>query len=170
MSNQIDLFSEGLEKYPASTVFTENLAIALWLALGTVIISQISFFIGMIYIVAALIMILIVMRKLICVNCYYYDKRCHVGWGKISGLLFKKGSVEEFAGCAGQKVAPALFGLLALIPIVFGIISMVRDFSIDKLILFLLLIAVVVYSSVISRKMSCAKCKMKLACPGSAAK
>jgi hypothetical protein len=169
MNNQINLFNQGLEKYPASIVITENLAIILWLLFGTMILFQVSIILGIVYVTAALIMILFVMRKLICTKCYYYGKRCHVGWGKISGLLFKEGAIEEFTGCPGQKVAPLLFGLLALLPVVFGIISMVRDFSVYKIVLFSLLIVVVVYSSVISRKNSCAKCKMRLVCPGSAA-
>ncbi|MBN2039070.1 MAG: hypothetical protein JW864_03450 [Spirochaetes bacterium] len=169
MGNQINLFNEGLEKYPVQAVITENLSIAIWLTLGTFIISQISFILSLIFLTAALIMIIIIMRKLICTGCYYYGKRCHVAWGNISALLYKQGKIEEFSGCTGQKIAPVLFGLMALIPAVSGIISMILNFSVYKLMLFILLLAVILYSSVISRKMSCAKCKMKIICPGSAA-
>jgi len=170
MKNQINLFEEGLEEYPWSVVLIENLVLAIWILLGTILIAQFSLLIGLIYMVSALVMILVVMRKLICTCCYYYGKNCHVGWGKISSLLFKQGKIEEFGTCTGQKVAPILFGLLALIPMIFGFISLLKDFGIDKLVLVILLVASILYSSVISRKKSCQKCKMKLVCPGSAAK
>ncbi len=170
MENQINLFDDGLEEYPWSVVVIENLVLALWIFLGTIVITQVNLLIGMIYIASALFMILIVMRKLICTRCYYYGKRCHVGWGKISSLLFDQGNIEEFNTCAGQKVAPILFGLLALIPMIFGVISLVKDFKISKLVLVSVLLCTILYSSVVARKKSCAKCKVKLICPGSASK
>ncbi len=170
MGNNIKLFDEGLEEYPMSVVLIENLVLAIWILLGTIVILQESLIIGVFYVAGALLMILVVMRKIICTHCYYYGKRCHVGWGKISSLLFKKGNIETFSTCSGQKVAPLLFMLLALIPMLFGIGSLVRDFRIYKLVLVALLLSAILYSTIVTRKKSCGSCKVKLICPGSAVK
>jgi len=170
MEKEIALFEEGLNEYTWTTVISENLALAIWILLGSILISQISLITGLAYMLFALVMILVVMRKLICTRCFYYGKRCHVGWGKISSALFKKEEIEKFSTCAGQKIAPVLFGLLAIIPVIFGIISMVSAFSVLKCVLFILMAGAILYSSIFARKKSCEKCKMKLVCPGSAAK
>lgn len=169
MGNGNSLFDKGLEEYPLSVVLIENIVLALWIVLGTIFVSQISVIIGLIYIACALIVILVVMRKLLCTHCYYYGKRCHVGWGKISSILYDKGNLDEFSTCVGQKIAPIFFGLLALIPMIFGSISLLKNFMISKLILMILLLGTILYSSIVTRKESCGKCKMKNVCTGSAA-
>jgi len=170
MQNEVALFDEGLNEYSWTTVVSENLVLAIWILLGSILISQISLITGLAYMIFALVMILVVMRKLVCTHCFYYGEKCHVGWGKISSALFEKGEIEEFSSCAGQKVAPLLYGLLAIIPVIFGIISMVSAFSILKCVLFILMVGAILYSSIFARRKSCAKCKMKIVCAGSAAK
>jgi len=123
MTKNIELFPEGLEEYPRSAVLLENILIFLWIILGTFLISKISLFFRILYLSAAMIMILLVMRRLLCVNCYYYGKRCHVAWGKISSRLYKQGDLDDFKTCPGQTMAPIFFGLSALIPLVFGLID-----------------------------------------------
>ena len=170
MESNIKLFDKGLEEYPWSVVIVENMALALWILVGTLISSEFNIIVGWSYLGFALLMIVVILRKMVCTRCYYYGKRCHVGWGYISKILFKKCDTEEFKSCLGIKVAPIVYGTLALIPVILGIITLINKFTMSLLILFLLMISFVIYSSVIARKNSCSKCKMKLLCPGSAAK
>ena len=170
MNNDLKLFNDGLEKYPISIVLIENIVLSLWILIGSFLITQFNLLLGLVYISCALIMILFVMRKLICTSCYYYGKTCHVGWGKLASFLYKQGQIEEFSTCIGQKIAPIFFALLALIPLIFGLILIVNDFSIFNIVLFILLLCAILYSSVFARKKSCEKCKMKNVCAGSAAK
>lgn len=168
MQNKMTLYEDGLEKYPKSTIFIENLTLFIWIILGATACWYFNSVIALLYIFFALSMIIFVMRKLVCTRCYYYGKWCHVGWGKISALFFKKGNEEEFQSCTGLKIAPVFFVLLALIPVILVIISSIKSFLLIKIIILLTLLIVVIFSSVILRKKSCALCKMKSICPGSA--
>jgi hypothetical protein len=170
MSNGIKLSESGYEEYPLPGVLLENAAIAVWIALGTIISWRLHPAVGLLYLLFSIVMILVVMRKAVCTRCFYYGKRCHVGWGKISAALFDQGGITEFNACAGIKIAPVFYGLLALAPLLIGIISMVKTPSLSSIVLIAALVLVVFYSAVILRKKSCSRCKMKSICPGSAAK
>ena len=63
-----------------------------------------------------------------------------------------------------------LFSKLSLIPLVLIIISIIREFTVVKAAVLVLLILVSIYSGAVSRKNSCMKCKMRLICPGCAVK
>lgn len=142
----------------------------LWIALGTVACWFLRPIVAWIYLPFGLIMVGVVLRKLLCTNCYYYDKWCSIGWGKLSGLFFRRGDMKKFSTSFGQKLAPLTYGLLSVVPIVLVVISMVREFSILKVIVSVFLLSISFYSGTIGRKTSCARCKMRLICRGSAVK
>jgi len=168
MKNSI--FEEGLEECSKASIVLGNFVMILWIALGTIACWFLYPLIAWIYLTLAIIMVGIVLRKLVCTNCYYYNKWCSIGWGKLSALLFKKGSIEKFPTSIGIRLAPITYGLLSLIPLVLVIISIVQAFTVPKIIVLVLLLLVSVYSGFISRKKACTSCKMKLVCPGCAVK
>ena len=170
MKGKFQINNEGLEEYPWSVVICENLFFVAWIVMGTILCWKMSLILGVIYLAFSTTMILVVMRKLLCTRCYYYGKRCHVGWGIISAALFAKGDIIEFASCIGSKIPPILFGSLALIPFVISVFSIIRNPSINTGLMIAALVLSVVYSSVVLRKKSCSMCKMKFMCPGCAAK
>jgi hypothetical protein len=140
---------------------------AIWIATGTAACWFLHPIIAWVYLAVALIMVGVVLRKLVCTNCYYYGKWCSLGWGKLAALFFKAGDMEKFSKSIGVKLAPPTYGLLSLIPIVLVIVSIVLEFTVAKIIVLAVLLLVSVYSAFLSRKRGCANCKMKLACPGS---
>jgi hypothetical protein len=164
---KVKIFEQGLEEHPKATVILGNLVMALWIALGTIACWFLYPLIAWIYLAAALIMVGVVLRKLVCTNCYYYGKWCGLGWGKLAALFFKEGDMEKFSTSIGVKLAPLTYGLLSLIPIVLVVISIVQEFTVFKVIVLALILLVSFYSAFLSRKKGCASCKMKLACPGS---
>jgi len=170
MKTDIKLYEQGLEEYPKLGIIFGNFVMILWIILGTIACYFFHPLIALIYLVFAVIMIFLVLRKLVCTNCYYYGKWCPVGWGKLSALFFKKGSIEKFSTGLGIKLAPFTYGLLTLIPVVLIIISVIQKFDTSKIIVLILLILISFYSGAISRKKSCQNCKMRLICPGCAAK
>ena len=170
MENDIKFFEKGLEEYPKSTIITENLAMSLWLVLGFISCWFFHPIAGVLYIIFALVMVYFVLRKLVCTNCYYYNNWCHLGWGKLSSKFFKKGDIKEFRNCLGIKMALPTYASLMIIPLILIVISILLEFSYYKIIVLVLLLLVSSYSAGISRKDSCAKCKMRLMCPGSAVK
>ena len=170
MKTKINIFEQGLEEYPKASIILGNLVMMLWIALGTIACWFLYPLAAWIYLAAAIIMVGVVLRKLVCTNCYYYDKWCSMGWGKLSALFFKEGDMENFGTSIGIKLAPLTYGLLSLIPLIFIVISIVQGFTVSKIIVLALLLLVSFYSGFISRKKGCVNCKMKLTCPGCAVK
>ena len=170
MSDEVELYEQGLEEYPRSSIIVGNLLMILWIALGTIACWYLSSLVAWIYLAFAVVMVGIILRKLVCTSCYYYDKWCCLGWGKLSALLFKQGEIGKFNESAGQKLAPLTYGLLSLVPLILIIIAMFHEFSLSKVIVLLLLVSVSFYSGTINRKKTCAACKMRLMCKGSAVK
>jgi len=164
------LYENGLEEHPKSIAVIGNLIMLLWISLGTVACWFFNPIVAGVYLAFAVVMVFIVLRKLVCTNCYYYGKWCPIGWGKLSALFFRKGSIEKFSTGIGVKLAPLTYGLLTLIPLVLIIISIIREFTVVKAAVLVLLILVSIYSGAVSRKNSCMKCKMRLICPGCAVK
>jgi hypothetical protein len=170
MQSKIVICEEGLEEYPRSTVIAGNLIMLGWIALGTVACYFLNRIAAWIFLAVALLLVFIVLRKLVCTNCYYYGKWCATGWGKLSALMFKKGNIETFNDSVGVKLAPAIYGLLTLLPLVLGTIAAVRHFSVVKPIVLAALLLLGFYSGTLSRRKSCAQCKMSHYCSGSAVK
>jgi hypothetical protein len=115
-------------------------------------------------------MVLYVMRILVCRNCFYYNKRCHTGWGKLSAIYCQQGELNDFGRGIGGAIIPIFYGLMALVPFVLAVISMIQHFSIIIMSLAIVFLFIVVMSSVVLRKKSCVTCQMKHICPGSAAR
>lgn len=167
---QQTIYEQGLEQYSIGTIVTENVFMALWLAIGAYLCWLLMPLIGWIYLGFGLTMVLFVMRILVCGKCYYHGKRCHTGWGKLSALYCKQGDVKDFGKGISGAIIPLFYGLMALIPLVTGIIATIKNFTFITLVVIVVFLFVVVMSSFTLRKKSCAQCKMKHLCPGCAAK
>jgi len=163
------LNEEGCEEYRMRMVVLGNLVMLVWIALGTISCYFFNHVVAWVFLGAALLSVYVLLRRLVCVNCYYYGKRCAAGWGKLSALMFKQGRIEDFNDSIGTTLAPAIYGLLTLVPLVLGTIAAVRDFSPLKPVILTALLLVGIYSGLVSRKQSCARCKMSSFCKGSVA-
>ena len=167
---EICIYEQGIEDYPKRTVVLANLAMIAWVALGTAACWFLAPVVAWIYLAVAVVMVWVVLRRLVCVDCYYYGKWCGTGWGRLSALFFKQGNIECFATGIGVKLAPMTYGLLSLIPLVLIIIALVQDVTAARIMVLVLLLFMAFYSGYISRRNSCVGCKMRLMCPGSTAK
>ena len=170
MRQKIKIYEQGLEEYPKSSSALGNFLMLLWIALGTVSFWFLHPLSAWIYLAFALIMVFVVLRKALCVNCYYYGKWCPIGWSRLAALFFKKGDIEKFNTSVGQKLAPLAYGILSAVPVVFIATSIFQEFSAVKIIVLVLLLSISFYSGTLGRKKSCARCKMRLICKGCAAK
>ncbi len=162
--------AEGIESYPKSVIIFGNLMMALWIGLGTLALSLLSPLLGWVYLILAVFSVYILLRKLVCTNCYYYGKWCPIGWGKLSALFFNQGNIENFSKSIGVKLAPIVYGLLTLIPMIVVTISLIQQSTVPKLLVLLAILLIGFYSGTLSRKKTCRNCKMRLLCPGSAVK
>jgi hypothetical protein len=164
------LNEKGKEQYPMSRVIIGNILMFLWLVVGTIAIWFYSPIIATVYLIVAVITVYIILRKLVCTNCYYYDKWCSLGWGKLAAALFKRGNIEEFNDSIGLRLAPIVYGLLTIFPLIIVIVALILEFDYYKIGVLAILLFFAVYSGSISRKSACADCKMKTTCKGSAVK
>jgi len=164
------LYKAGFEEYPITTVIAQNLFFLIYFGVGVVVmlplkISGVSIF-SLLYAVFLVVMLLFVLRKHLCTNCYYYGKRCATGWGKLSALMFKEKSGNYELGI---KLAGITWGLATLIPIIGAAISLISNFTLLQfglLIFFILLTPL----NFVLHKNSCKKCKMRNICSASMVK
>lgn len=164
------LYEEGLEEYPAGEVIVGNVLMLLWIGAGTLAVYLLWPIIAWIFLGFSLLTIYVVLRKLVCTNCYYYGKRCSSGWGKLTAVMFSQGSIERFPEGMGLKIAPFIYGSLTVVPVAVLVFLMLKDFSWIQLLLLLFILGFGFYSGTITRRNSCSRCKMRIICPGSAVK
>jgi hypothetical protein len=170
MTKKVDLYEDGLEEYPLSQAVLGNILMIAWFVLGTIIIWFVHWLLAVLYFIFAFAMVYVVLKKIVCTNCYYYGKRCSLAWGKLSALLFKEGRLDLFQNSIGLKIAPPTYGILMIIPLILGAFSLYHDGTLIKALLFLAFLMIAMYSAGAGRKKSCANCKMRKICPGSAVK
>ncbi len=114
-----DYTKKGLENYPKAAIVLTNVLLLLWFGFAAYGMSASRFaglpVISIVYPPFAVIMLGFVLRKHLCTHCYYYNKLCGTGWGKLSSHLFKgeSGNYE-----LGMKLAGLTWGLLTVIPTV----------------------------------------------------
>jgi len=168
--NMKKLYEEGFEEYPITTVIAQNLFFLIYFSIGFIAMLSLKIsgipIISLLYAVFLIVMLLFVLRKHLCTNCYYYGKRCSTGWGKLSSLMFKEKSGNYELGI---KLAGITWGLATLIPIIGSIISLILNFTTYRLGLLMLFIFLTPFNFIF-HKNSCKRCKMRNICPASIVK
>ena len=164
------LYENGFEEYPIITVIGQNLFFLIYFGIGFIGVLPLKIFgislISFLYAIFLVIMLLFVLRKHLCTNCYYYGKRCSTGWGKLSSLMFKEKSGNYKLGI---KLAGITWGLATLIPIIGIIISLILNFTMYRVVLLGLFILLTPMNFIL-HKNSCKRCKMKNICLASMTK
>jgi hypothetical protein len=153
-------------------------AFPLWIVLLTNLFSLSVYFLGFMimlelgWVVAGLYLayILFLEYRLLskhCTNCYYWNKTCAFGKGKLSALFFKKGENSRFREkeMTMKDLIPDL--AVSLIPIITGIVLLFIRFDLR---LSSLMIMLIVFSTlgngIVRGNLSCNFCKQKeLGCP-----
>jgi hypothetical protein len=94
-----DLYEDDIEEAKKSYAVLENILFLVLIALGFMGMCSIGIggipIVSILYALFALIMLIFVLRKHLCTGCYYYDKWCHCGWGKLSSAMYKKDSGNQ---------------------------------------------------------------------------
>ena len=164
------IYDKGLERYPLGCIIGQNIFFLAYFAIGFIGMMPLQIYrfpvISVLYALFLIMMLLFILRKHLCTNCYYYGKICSTGWGKLSSLMFKERSGNYKLGI---KLAGITWGLATLIPVVGIIISLILNFTIYELGLILLFISLTPVNFIL-HKNSCKKCKMRNICPASMVK
>ena len=169
MNMEEKLYKKGLKKYPIGCVIGQNLFFLFYFGIGFIGMFSLRIYefpiISIAYALFLVVILLFVLRKHLCTNCYYYGKLCSTGWGKLA-LMFRKNSGNYELGV---KLAGITWMIATLIPIVGIITVLILSFSTFRLIL-LVLFLLLTPVNFITHKRACKKCKMRFICPASMAK
>ena len=164
-----DIFNEGRESFPWWWIISENFLFLLNWGLGFFLLLPFRYkgipVVSIIYIVD-LLWVQILLKKHNCSNCYYYGKNCHLGWGRISKILFKENS-----GSTKTGMIYAFSYILQLPVILAGTIAAGVVYSFERINMILLAVFIIinVVQGAVLRKKGCEVCKARYICKGSAA-
>jgi hypothetical protein len=165
---RMELYEKGLDKYPISSVIISNFLMLIWIEVGAFAIYMFHPVSGIVYTFLAVFMVYIFLRWTVCRHCWYYGKRCATGWGLISSTLFSKGDESKFTAKITQVSIAITYSLILIPPTIILIVLMVKSFAMIYVYTLVLFLIAGFLSSFVFRARSCAKCKLRISCPGCA--
>ena len=135
---ELNSISDEAKEYSKSLLTIDNLAIVLWIMLGTVACGFFNFILGWLFLILAFASVFLILRKLGCSSCYYC-KSCTMGFGKIADLFFGDGYITGVNSSLTLKII-FVYILIGAIPIAFIIISILQEFAASKIAVLALLL------------------------------
>lgn len=161
--------TSGRESFSCWQIIFENILFILNWGIGFILLMSFQFkgipVVSFLYLIL-LLTVQVLLKKHNCSSCYYYGKWCHLGWGKISRILFEQNSGNLNIGKKLSISYILQLPLITLFAIIAGLIYGYTFWSVGLLIIFIL----VNILQVVLRKPVCKTCKMRFTCAGSAAK
>jgi hypothetical protein len=138
--------------YSKSELVFGNLAIFIWILLGTAACWLYVSFGAIIFLALASFLVYYELGKKGCVSCFLC-KTCTIGLGKLPELFFTKTTVENLnVNRKALKLFPLVYILLSLVPLVLTAFSIVQNFSIFNILLFSALAGFSILTGAIRRK------------------
>ena len=158
--------SKSYEDFPLWIPFIAIFVSLIGYSIGAIILSVFGIIFSILYLIYCLgAELLVILRS--CKDCWYYGRICGLGKGKIAPLFVKKGDTEKFADRDISMIHMIPDFMVVIIPLVGGVILLIRDFSI--VILFLMIILAVLFfggTVFIRGNFACKYCKQKdIGCP-----
>ena len=154
------------EDYPCSTVAVSNAQTLLTYLLGAYLVSFYGVLWAGLY-VAFCIYLEYRLLSQSCVNCHYYGKTCAFGRGRLSALLFHRGSARKFSQrkFSWADLLPSL--LVSIVPVLAGAFLLLSGFRWDVLLaIALLVLFFTAGNSYVRGSLACKFCRQrKLGCP-----
>jgi hypothetical protein len=157
---------QAFENYPFLTVLIANTVTFIIWIVSIYLVWQLGAFWGALFIVYLLSLEFFVYKHG-CSCCYYYGKWCAFGRGKIAPFLVKRYDPQKFCQrkVTWLNLLPVVLG--SLIPVIVGVVLLIRGFSCS--IFILTLIPVVNWffiNPLVYGKLICLHCKQgRLCCP-----
>ena len=132
--------------FPEKLVLLGNLGLFIWIVLDTVAFLLFDITAGIVFLVATLIAVYGVLHILGCLRPCYNGIKCTHGMGRLAALYFGKRIFKDYQ--YSYKLPTAIFFSLFIgaFPAVFALFSMLQNFSIVKVGVFVVLLALTIYS------------------------
>ena len=141
---ELSIISKEAKEYSRGLLMVGNLAIVLWIILGTVACGFLNPIIGWLFSISAFTLIFLILRRLGCSSCYYC-KSCTMGFGKLADLFFGQGYMTGVNSSLTLKIL-FVYILLGVIPITFITVSILQESAVAKIAVLALLIVLLFYS------------------------
>jgi len=160
------IFNRSYENYPFRIILVSNIIALSIYIIGASIVFQIGLVRFILYILYILFLEFRLLKKS-CTHCYYYDKYCAFGKGKLCALFFSKGDPKEFLKrkITFKAIIPEF--LVSIIPILIGVVLIIINFN--RWILIGIIVIIVLTSQgngCVRWQLACKYCKQKkIGCP-----
>ena len=141
---ELETISCEAKAYSKALLTGGSLAIALWVVMGAVACWFFNQIIGWLFLVSALVLIFVILRRLGCSSCYYC-KSCTMGFGKLSDLFFGSGYMAGMNSSLTLKII-FIYILLGVVPIAFLAFSLMQEFAVTKIGVLAVLLLFLFYS------------------------
>ena len=145
------------DDYPPQIVILNLIELLLALAVGVLLVAQLGWW-AVLSFAAVGCLGLILSLAYGCTRCAYYGRVCGLGLGKIAPLLFHQHDADEFGRSLSQTVAWTLVGLVLALPLAAGLVSLVRGFSLSRLAMLVVFLALIVAIIVTHSRYVCGHC------------
>ncbi len=136
--------------YSKSELIFGNLAIVLWILLGSYSCWLLYPLSAIVFFALASFLVFFELGKHGCQTCYLC-KTCTIGIGKLPELFFIKAGTTNVNKKA-MKLFPFVYLLLSLVPILLYVFSIMQTITVLKILTFAILLLISIYSGVIRRK------------------
>jgi len=132
-------------EFKRSLLVFGNLALSFWILLGAIALwfyNQLAFWIFLLF---AAFMVFAMLRRLGCSSCAYCTS-CTSGFGRLSGWFFGRTPTKDLNSKTRLAFIGFIYCLLALVPSVFLVISIVEVFTVAKIVVLSGILLISLYS------------------------
>jgi hypothetical protein len=128
-------------------VIVGNFAVALWIVLDIIGFLLFNIVAGVVFLLVVIIGIYGILKFLGCIRPCYNCKKCTFGMGRIAVLYFGKRSLKDYTKTYGLPVAIFFYILVGPFPAAVSLFSTAQYFMILKVVVFVALLLISVYSA-----------------------
>jgi hypothetical protein len=168
--NYRDHMVEGTESFPVGWIVGENLLYVLGWGIAGFLLWPLWLFAGVhVFTIGWVVLVLavqILLKKHNCSGCYYYGKRCHLGWGKLASLMFSQDSGSADVGKVLSLFYVVTPPLILIVAVIFGAFCRPQSYYWVAIGLYVILNL----AAFPVRVAGCRACAVREVCLGSAAK
>jgi hypothetical protein len=149
----IDLTQKQKREYSKTELVFGNLAILIWILLGTVTFWMYFSFGAIIFLALMFFLVFYELGKKGCVSCFLC-KTCTIGMGKLPDFFFTKTTIENLnINRKALKLFPFVYILLGVIPISLTVVTILQYYNIYSIVVLAALTAFSVLTGTLRRKM-----------------
>jgi hypothetical protein len=133
--------------FPKNLVLFGNIALAVWIVLDTVAFLLFDIAVGVVFLLVALIAVYGVLHLIGCLRPCYNCIKCTHGMGRLAALYFGKRILKDYKYSYKRPTAIFFTLFIGAFPAAFALFSATQDFTILKAAVFVVLLALTIFSS-----------------------